>query len=60
VTPLLATIPQVLETHPYLTERWLRRLRDERRVTTYTAAGRVLFDVAELDRYIESTKLTAS
>ena len=36
----LATIPQVLETHPWATERWLRRLRAERRVPTYSAAGK--------------------
>lgn len=55
--PKLATIPQVLEERPWATERWLRRLRAERRIPTYSAAGRVLFDVDALDAYVESTCL---
>jgi hypothetical protein len=55
----LATIPQVLEQRPYVTERWLRRLRAERRVPTYTAGGRVLFDVDALDQFVESTRIDA-
>ncbi len=42
---------------PYLKKRWLQRLRNERRVPTFTAGGRVLFDVDALDAYIESTQL---
>ena len=52
----LATIPQVLDQRPYATERWLRRLRAERRIPTYVAAGRVLFDLDALDQYVESTR----
>jgi hypothetical protein len=55
----LATIPQVREAMPFVSERWLRRLRAERRVPTYSAAGRVLFDLEELERYIESTRVDA-
>ena len=55
--PNLVTIRQALEERPYMTERWLRRLRAERRVPTYTAAGRVLFDLDALDELIESTRL---
>jgi len=53
----LATIKQILETRPYLTERQLRRYRAERTVTTFTVARKVLFDVDSLDAYIESTRL---
>ena len=55
----LATIPQVLDERPWATERWLRRLRAERRVPTYSAAGRVLFDVDALDDYVEATRREA-
>jgi hypothetical protein len=55
----LATIPQVIELRPYLSERQLRRWRAERRVTTFSAGGRVLFDLDDLDRYIESSRLDA-
>jgi hypothetical protein len=58
-SPQLATIRQVMEQRPYVTERWLRRLRAERRVTTFSAGGRVLFDLNDLDRYIESTRQDA-
>ena len=51
----LRTIPQVIEDRPYLTERFLRRLRAERRVPTYSAGGGVLFDLDALDEYVEST-----
>ena len=56
----LRTIPQVLEERPYLTERFLRRLRAERRVPTYSAGGRVLFDIDALDEHIESTLIDPS
>ena len=52
----LATIKQVIEQRPYVTERWLRRLRAERRVATYSAGGRVLFDLDALDRLIEESR----
>ena len=55
----LARIPQVLEVMPYVSERQLRRWRAERRVTTYTAGGHVLFDLDDLDRFIEGTRLDA-
>ena len=55
----LATIRQVMEERPFLTERWLRRLRAERRVPTWEAGGRVLFDLNELDSYIESSRREA-
>lgn len=53
----MCTIPQVIEQRPYVTERWLQRLRAERRIPTYKAAGRVLFDLDALDEFIESTRL---
>jgi hypothetical protein len=55
----LARIPQVLEQKPYLTERQLRRWRAERRVTTYSAGGHVLFDLDDIDRYIEASRIEA-
>ena len=53
----LRTIPQE---RPYLTERFLRRLRAEHRVPTYSAGGRVLFDIDALDEHIESTLIDPS
>jgi hypothetical protein len=55
----LARIPQVLREKPYLSERQLRRWRAERRVTTYLAGGHVLFDLDDIDRYIEATRQDA-
>ena len=55
----LARIPQVLDEKPYLTERQLRRWRAERRVTTFSAGGHVLFDMDDIDRYIESSRQEA-
>lgn len=51
----LVTIPQAVEARPYLSERYLRRLRAERRIPTNTAARRVLFDLAEIDAFVELT-----
>lgn len=52
-------ILQVLEEYPYLTERQLRRWRAERRVTTYTVGGHVLFDLDDLERFIEANRVDA-
>lgn len=55
----LRTISQVLVERPFLTERWLRRARAERRLTTFVAAGRVLFSLDEIDSHVEATKVEA-
>jgi hypothetical protein len=51
------TIPQAIEARPFLTERWLRRVRQERRIPTFTAAGRVLFRLEDIDNLVEATRL---
>ena len=53
------TIPQLLELRPYLTERWLRRVRFENRLPSYTGGGRVLFDLNEVDDFVERTRRDA-
>jgi hypothetical protein len=57
--PHLMTIEQVIESRPYLTPRQLRRFRQQRTVRTYTVARKVLFDVDDLDRFVESTRVDA-
>lgn len=49
----LVTIPQALAARPWLTERFLRRLVAEKRVGYHKVAGRVLFDLRELDDLAE-------
>jgi hypothetical protein len=49
----LGTIADVRAEFPFLTERWLRRVRSERRMTTWVVAGRVLFDLDLIGQFIE-------
>ena len=49
-----------MEQRPFMSERWLRRLRAERRVPTWSVGGRILFDLDTLDEYIDSTRQEAA
>ena len=53
----LVTIPQALAARPWLTERFLRRLVAEQRIPYHKVAGRVLFDLADLDDLAERNRV---
>lgn len=53
----LRTIAQVVEERPYATARWLRRCVSERRFPHHKVRGRVLVDLVDLDRYVESCRI---
>ncbi|MBK9180968.1 MAG: DNA-binding protein [Acidimicrobiales bacterium] len=53
----LVTIPQAVEARPWLTERYLRRLVAERRLPYHKVAGRLLFDLADLDAHAEEHRV---
>jgi len=55
----LATLVQVVEARPWLTERWLRRLVAERRVAYHKCGGRLLFDLADIDALAEGGRVEA-
>jgi len=56
----LVTLPQALEHHPWLTERYLRRLVAERRIPYYKpSGGRLLFDLADIDALVETSRVEA-
>ena len=56
----LVTLEQAHEARPCLSVRMLRRLVAEKRVPYFKPAGRVLFDLIELDAWIESGRVEAS
>jgi len=53
----LMTLSQLIEARPWLTERYVRRLVAERRVGFYKPGLRLLFDVDEVDAYVEQTRV---
>jgi hypothetical protein len=58
----LVTFTQALEARPWLSRRLLRRIVEQRRVPYFKTAGEsglLLFDLNELDRYIEDTRIEA-
>lgn len=59
VSKKLVTIRQAIEARPWLTERYARRLVFERRVTYYRVGGRVLLDLADVDRLVEEGRVEA-
>jgi hypothetical protein len=59
VSRQLVTLHQATEERPWLTERHLRRLVYERRVPFYKPAGKLLFDLSELDRWAEASRVEA-
>jgi len=60
VSRRLVTLRQVLDERPWLTERYLRRLVAERRVTFYKPSpGRLLFDLDDIDKLAEVGRVEA-
>lgn len=55
----LVTLTQAIEARPWLTKRHLRRLVAEHRIPYYKPAGRILFDLDELDRWAEASRVAA-
>ncbi len=60
MTRRLATLTQVVEARPWLTERWLRRLVAERRVAYHKCGGRLLFDLDDIDALAEAGRVEAA
>jgi hypothetical protein len=56
----MVTLVQAVEERPWLSERLLRRLVNERRVPFYKPAGRILFDLGELDEWVEAARVEPS
>ena len=57
MTRRMVTLVQAVEERPWLSERLLRRLVNERRVPFYKPAGRILFDLGELDDWVEAARV---
>ena len=50
---------KVSEERPEWNERQLRRMVAEKRVSFFKVDGRILFDLSELDRYVEAGRVEA-
>ena len=59
----LVRLDQLLELRPWLTERWVRRLVNERRIPVHKAGdgpkASLLFDLTEIDDWIERGRVEA-
>ena len=53
----LVTLSQAVSARPWLTVRLLRHLVSQRRVPFYKPAGRILFDLGELDEWAENARV---
>jgi hypothetical protein len=51
-TENLVSFKQLLERHPWMTERWLRRAVQQKRLPYYKVDGRLIFDLDEVNRYV--------
>lgn len=56
----LVTLPQAISERPWLSERWLRRLVAERRISFHKAGGRLLFDLNDIDQWAETGRVEAT
>jgi hypothetical protein len=50
---------QALVDNPWLTDRWLRRAVHERRIPYFKVDGKLVFDQADLDVYVEAHRVEA-
>jgi hypothetical protein len=50
---------QAIDRHPWLTERYLRRLVAERRIAFHKIGGRLVFAVADLDALVAAHRVEA-
>jgi len=55
----LVPLMEVPEHRPWAKERLLRRYVAEHRVPFYKVDGRILFDLADLDAYVEARRVEA-
>ncbi len=55
----LVPLRRVPEARPWTTERWLRRMVSERRLAFHKVDGKILFDLADLDAYVEAGRVEA-
>lgn len=53
------TLPQLLQEKPWLSERYVRRLVAERRVSYYKCGGKLVFDADEFERLLEAGRVNA-
>jgi excisionase family DNA binding protein len=56
----LLSLRQLLEEREFLTERHVRRLVAERRIPFYKAGAKLVFDLDEIDDWIEATRVPAT
>jgi hypothetical protein len=56
--PQNVTLKQAIEQRPWLTERWLRRAVQERRLPFFKVDGKLVFNLADLDGYVETNRVT--
>ena len=54
------TFSQALEQRPWLTERWLRRAVQERRIPFFKVDGKLVFDLEEIDGYVAAHRIEAA
>ena len=60
MTRHLVTLPQAIHERPFLSERWLRRLVAERRISFHKAGGRLLFDLEDIDKWADAGRVEAT
>jgi hypothetical protein len=63
MTRQLVRLDQLLALRPWLTDRWVRRLVNERRIPVHKAGdgpkARLIFDLGEIDEWIEKGRVEA-
>ncbi|HVA73119.1 MAG TPA: hypothetical protein VNF71_00965 [Acidimicrobiales bacterium] len=50
---------QAVADNDWLTDRWLRRAVQERRIPFFKVDGKLVFDQSELDGYVEAHRVDA-
>jgi hypothetical protein len=55
--PVLVSLKEALERRPWLNERWLRQAVYKKRIPYYKLGTKLLFDLADIDRYIVETRV---
>jgi hypothetical protein len=51
------TLKQALEARPWLTERWLRRKIEQRRIPYAKADGKILLSLVDIDMFVEASRV---